>query len=167
MKIYLIGYMGCGKSTLGRRLARHTKMQFVDMDNFIEERYCKTVPQIFAEEGEAEFRKKEQKALRELSEFTNIVIATGGGAPCFFDNMELMNHSGKTVYLNINAKILADRLLKSKTERPLIKGKSRDELISFIDETLGKRNEFYKQAQFQLTEPDIDPEELMQLLNKV
>jgi shikimate kinase len=148
--------MGSGKSTLGRRLSKHLDLQFVDMDHYIEERNCKTVPQIFAEEGEAEFRKKERKALEELAEFTHIVIATGGGAPCFFDNIDLMNKSGKTVYLNINPKILADRLLTSKTERPLIKGKSRDELVTFIDETLRKRNEFYLQAQYQITEPDID-----------
>lgn len=158
MRIYLIGYMGSGKSTLGRRLSKHLDLQFVDMDHYIEERNCKTVPQIFAEEGEAEFRKKERKALEELAEFTHIVIATGGGAPCFFDNIDLMNKSGKTVYLNINPKILADRLLTSKTERPLIKGKSRDELVTFIDETLRKRNEFYLQAQYQITEPDIDLE---------
>ena len=156
MRIYLIGYMGSGKSTLGRRLSKHLDLQFVDMDHYIEERNCKTVPQIFAEEGESEFRKKERKALEELAEFTHIVIATGGGAPCFFDNIDLMNKSGKTVYLNINPKILADRLLTSKTERPLIKGKSREELVTFIDETLRKRNEFYLQAQYQITEPDID-----------
>ncbi len=157
--------MGCGKSTLGRRLSKHTGIQFIDMDNYIEERNCKTVPQIFAEEGEAEFRKKEQKALQELSEFTNIIIATGGGAPCFFDNMDLMNKTGKTIYMNIDPAILADRLLKSKTERPLIKGKSRDELVRFIDETLKKRNEFYTQAQYQITQPDYDLDELMKLLS--
>jgi shikimate kinase len=156
MRIYLIGYMGCGKSTLGRRLAKHLDVQFVDMDHYIEERNCKTIPQIFAEEGEAEFRKKERKALEELSEFTDIVIATGGGAPCFFDNIDLMNRSGKTIYMNIDPVILADRLLKSKTERPLIKGKSREELVAFIDDTLRKRNEFYLQARYQITEPDID-----------
>lgn len=158
--------MGSGKSHLGWKLANHLGVQFVDMDNYIEERNCKTIPQIFAEEGEAEFRKKERKALEELAEFTDIVIATGGGAPCFFDNIDLMNKTGKTIYLNIDPQILADRLLKSKTERPLIKGKSREELISFIDETLNKRNEFYKQAQYQISEPDIDLEELMKMLEK-
>ncbi len=166
MRIYLIGYMGCGKSTLGRRLSEYTGMQFVDMDHYIEERNCKTVPQIFAEEGEAGFRLKEQKALHELSEFTDIIIATGGGAPCFFDNIDLMNRSGKTIYMNIAPEILADRLLKSKTERPLIKGKSREELVAFIDETLSKRNEFYKQAHFQITKPDADLEELLELIKK-
>ncbi len=164
MRIYLIGYMGCGKSTLGRRLSKYLGVQFVDMDHYIEKRNYKTIPQIFEEEGEAEFRKKEQKALHELSEFSDIVIATGGGAPCFFDNIEVMNNSGTTIYLNIAPEILADRLLKSKTERPLIKGKSRKELVAFIDENLAKRNEFYKQAKFQITKPDIDLDELKNMI---
>ncbi len=166
MKIYLIGYMGCGKSTLGRRLSKHLGLQFIDMDHYIEERNCKTIPQIFEEEGEAEFRKKERKALEELAQFTDIVIATGGGAPCFFDNIDLMNKSGKTIYMNIHPAILADRLLSSKTERPLIKGKSRDELVNFIDETLKKRNVFYTQAKFQITQPDIDLEYLEKIISE-
>lgn len=148
--------MGCGKSTLGRRLSEFMDLQFIDMDHYIEMRNHKTIPQIFAEEGESEFRKKERKALDELSEFTDTVIATGGGAPCFFDNIDVMNKTGKTIYLNINPAILAERLLKSKTERPLIKGKSKEELIAFIDDTLKKRNQFYKQAKYEITQPDID-----------
>lgn len=165
MRVYLIGYMGSGKSHLGWKLANHLGVQFVDMDTYIEERNCKSIPQIFAEEGEAEFRQKERKALEELSEFTDIVIATGGGAPCFFDNIEVMNETGKTIYLNIDPKILADRLLNSKTERPLIKGKSRDELVAFIDETLKKRNEFYSQAKYQITEPDVDLNSLQEMIS--
>ena len=157
--------MGSGKSHLGRKLSKYLGMQFVDMDNYIEKRNYKTIPQIFAEEGEAEFRKKECKALEELSEFTDIVIATGGGAPCFFDNIDLMNNSGKTIYLNIDPKILAFRLMRSKTERPLIKGKSKDELIKFIDESLKKRNVFYKQAKYQITRPDINMDELEKLIS--
>jgi shikimate kinase len=164
MRIYLIGYMGCGKSTLGRKLSKHLDLQFVDMDHYIEERNYKTIPQIFEEEGEAEFRKKEKKALEELAEFSDIVIATGGGAPCFFDNIDLMNNTGKTIYLNISPDILADRLLKSKTERPLIKGKSREELVAFIDDTLKKRNEFYKKAKYQITIPDIDLDEVEKMI---
>jgi len=164
MRIYLIGYMGSGKSTLGKRLASRAGLQFIDMDHYLEERFYKTIPMIFAEEGEAEFRKKERKILEELSEFTDVIIATGGGAPCFFDNIDLMNKTGKTIYLNIDPKILADRLLKSKTERPLIKGKSKEELVSFIDETLRKRNEFYKQAKYQVSLPDIDLDELMKMI---
>ena len=164
MRIYLIGYMGSGKSTLGRRLSKYLQVQFVDMDTYIEERNYKTIPQIFEEEGEAEFRLKERKALEELSEFTDIVIATGGGAPCFFDNIELMNKSGKTIYLNIDPDILDDRLINSKTERPLIKGKSKKELVDFIDTTLRKRNEFYMKAKYQITQPDIELDVLKKMI---
>jgi len=165
MRIYLIGYMGCGKSTLGKRLAKHLNLQFVDMDHYIEMRNHKTVPQIFAEEGEPEFRKKERKALEELADFSDIVIATGGGAPCFFDNIDLMNSTGTTIYMNIDPAILADRLMHSKTERPLIKGKSKKELTDFIDEMLKKRNPFYSQAKFQITEPDIDLNVIQNLIS--
>jgi len=156
--------MGCGKSTVGKRLAKHAGLQFIDMDHYIEKRNCKTVPQLFEEFGEEGFRKRERKALEELSEFTDVVIATGGGAPCFFDNIDLMNRTGKTIYLNIDPKILASRLLKSKTERPLIKGKSKEDLIDFIDETLKKRNAFYKQAHYEITQPDVDLDEVVEML---
>lgn len=165
MRIYLIGYMGSGKSTLGRRLSSKMGVQFVDMDHYIEERNYKTIPQIFSEEGEASFREKERKALRELSEFTDIIIATGGGAPCFFDNMDLMNQTGKTIFLNIDPKILAERLIMSKTERPLIKGKSKEELVAYIDETLKKRIFFYNQAQFQVTETDMELDEFLAMIS--
>ncbi|WP_347839759.1 shikimate kinase [uncultured Draconibacterium sp.] len=165
MRVYLIGYMGCGKSRLGRRFSEHLGVQFVDMDDYIEERNCKTVPQLFADYGEDGFRERERKALEELSEFTDVVIATGGGAPCFFDNIDLMNKTGKTVFLNIDPAILADRLLSSKTERPLIKGKSREELVAFIDETLKKRKQFYSQAQFIISEPDFDLDKLQEMIS--
>lgn len=164
MRVYLIGYMGCGKSRLGRLLSEHMGVQFVDMDDYIEERNCKTVPQIFADHGEDGFRKRERKALEELAEFTDIIIATGGGAPCFFDNIDLMNKTGKTVFLNIDPAILADRLMNSKTERPLIKGKSREELVAFIDETLKKRKQFYSQAQFEITEPDLSLDRIQEMI---
>lgn len=157
--------MGCGKSTLGRKLADHSGMQFIDMDNYIEMRNCKTVPQIFEEEGEDAFRNIERKALEELSEFNNVIIATGGGAPCFFDNINLMNQTGKTIYLNIDPDILAERLIKSKSDRPLIRGKSKKELIEFINTSLEKRNKFYKQAQFQITQPDTGLNDIMEMIS--
>lgn len=156
--------MGCGKTTLGHRLAKHAGLQFIDMDHYLEKRNCKTVPQLFEEFGEEGFRVRERKALEELSEFSDVVIATGGGAPCFFDNIELMNRTGKTIYLNIDPKILASRLLKSKIERPLIKGKSKDELVRFINETLKKRNVFYTQAKYQINESDVDLDEVMKTI---
>ncbi|MDX9909219.1 MAG: shikimate kinase [Bacteroidales bacterium] len=166
MKIYLIGYMGSGKSTLGRRLAGHAGLQFIDMDHYIEQRNCKTIPQIFAQEGEEEFRKKERKALEEISAFSDVIIATGGGAPCFFDNIDFMNRTGITIFLNIDPDILASRLMRSKTERPLIKGKSKQELVQFIDETLKIRHKFYSRAHYQITQPDIDLQAVMKMIEQ-
>ncbi len=159
MKIYLIGYMGCGKSTIGRKIADLMGISFVDLDKFIEERYFKSVPAIFAEEGEERFREKERAALLEVSEFENIVIGTGGGAPCFFDNMEVMNSQGVTVYIAPDTEVLATRLIKSKTERPLIVGKSYEDLILFINEALKKRAPYYEKAKIIIRgENNLDPQ---------
>lgn len=138
--------MGSGKSTVGKKLAKSLGLSFIDMDDYIEERNFKSIPTIFAEEGEDAFRKKEQKALHELSDFDDVVIATGGGAACFFDNMDVIKKTGKSLYLRGTPRILAERLRSSKVERPLIKGKSFEELVAFIDETLTKREKWYKQA---------------------
>ena len=165
MRIYLIGFMGCGKSTLGKKLAKRSGLQFIDMDHYIEERNCKTVPRIFAEDGEAEFRRRERKALEELSQFSNVVIATGGGAPCFFDNIELMNRTGKTIYMDIDPEILADRLIRSKIDRPLIKGKSLEELTEYIKSTLKYRNIFYKKAKFRITSPGTNLDEIIKMIS--
>jgi len=159
MRIYLVGYMGCGKSTIGRKLADLLGISFVDLDKYIEERYFKSVPVIFAEEGEKGFREKERSSLLEVAQFENIVIGTGGGAPCFFDNMEVMNNNGITVYIAPDTDVLATRLLKSKTERPLIVGKSREELISFINDALLKRAPFYEKSKIIIRgENDLDPQ---------
>ena len=147
MRIYLVGYMGCGKTTIGRKIADLLGIGFVDLDKYIEERYFKSVPAIFAEEGEQAFREKERISLLEVAEFENIVVGTGGGAPCFYDNMEVMNSNGVTVYIAPDPEVLAKRLIKSKTERPLIAGKSESELIGFIKDALQKRAPFYEKSQ--------------------
>ena len=159
MKIYLVGYMGCGKSTIGRKLADLMGISFVDLDKYIEERYFKTVSAIFAEEGEERFREKERASLMEVSQFEDVVIGTGGGAPCFFDNMDVMNKSGITVYIAPDTEVLANRLIKSKTERPLIVGKSREELIAFINSALQKRAPFYEKSKIIIRgENNLDPQ---------
>lgn len=160
--------MGSGKSTVGRELANKLKLQFIDLDNYIEERNFKTIPEIFASAGEEGFRKAEQQALREVSEFENVVVATGGGAPCFFDNMELIKRTGISIYLNGTPRILAERLMNSKTERPLIKGKSENELIEFIHETLDKRNLWYNQAHVIFNfDWDVSIDEVLEKLTQV
>jgi shikimate kinase len=168
MRIYIVGFMGCGKSTIGRNLAKHLDLNFIDLDNYIEERYFKTIPLIFSEEGEKGFREKERRSLEEVSQFENVVIGTGGGTPCFFDNMEMMNRSGFTIYLTPDTETLAGRILKSKTERPLISGKSREELIDYINETLKIRSPFYEQAKIIIRgENNLKPEFILGEIEKL
>jgi len=158
--------MGSGKSTIGKRLAHLTGLSFIDLDKYIEERNCRSVPQIFAMEGEDAFREKEHKALLEVSEFDNVVVATGGGSPCFFGNMELMNKTGITLFLDVEVPVLARRLAFSKTERPLIKGKTRQDLTDFINSNLEKRRPFYEKSQYRITGTEINPEEILRLIEK-
>lgn len=145
-RIYLIGYMGVGKTTAGKKLARLLGADFIDLDKFIENKYRKSVPELFTEQGEEEFRLMEQRALKEVAQIENVVISTGGGTPCFFDNMRLMNATGITVYIQADAEELAARLCASKTVRPIVAGKSREELLPFIARHLSDREEFYCQA---------------------
>jgi len=166
MRIFLIGFMGCGKSTMGRSLASMLNLTFIDLDTYIEGKYFKTVPQIFAEEGEAEFRKKEHKVLEEVSLFDDVIVATGGGAPCFFDNLELMNRAGYCVFLDVEINTLVNRLIHSKTERPLIKGKTPEELKSFIAELMLKRRPFYEKASYILKGSEIFPDDVAELVRK-
>jgi len=156
--------MGCGKSTLARKLSALLNLSMIDLDTYLEERYFKTIPQIFAEEGEAEFRLKERKILEEVSAFDDVIVATGGGAPCFFDIMELMNQSGFCVFLDVDTDALVHRLIHAKTERPLIKGKSPEELHGFIEMMMEKRRPFYEKAKYILKGSEISPNQVIELL---
>lgn len=164
MRIFLIGFMGCGKTTIGRTLASALKLTFIDLDTFLEERYFRTIPQIFAEEGEDGFRLKERKVLEEVSAFDDVIVATGGGAPCFFDNMELMNNSGFCVFLDVDIDSLVSRLIHARTERPLIKGKSPKELRVYIEGLMEKRRPFYEKARYILKGAEIFPDQLIRLV---
>ena len=147
MRIYLIGYMGAGKTTLGHYLADAMQMSFVDLDHFIENRYLKSIGQIFQEKGEEGFRRIEEKMLHEVASFENIVISTGGGTPVFYDNMAFMNRTGLTVYLKVSVEELVNRLNKAKSGRPLIRNKSKEELTTFVEESLKQREPVYLTSQ--------------------
>lgn len=168
-RVYLIGYMGCGKTTIGKRLAKSIGWGVIDMDSRIESRYRKTIPDIFASEGEESFRKKERFILEELSSLENVVVSTGGGAPCFFDNIDVMNSSGLCVYIRMTPEALAARLKNAKANRPLLKDKTEEELTNFIKEQLEKRRAFYEQARYVIDNDNGTPEEaaakIAELLN--
>ena len=147
-RIILIGYMGAGKTTIGRALAKELGLSFYDLDWYIENRRRKKVSQIFAEMGEEGFRQIEHNMLHEVAEFEDVVISCGGGTPCFFDNIDYMNQQAQVVYLHCTPEVLHGHLLMGRIERPLIKGKSSDELITFIKEQLFAREPYYKKAQY-------------------
>lgn len=145
-RILIIGYMGAGKTTLGKLLAKDIGLQFYDLDRYIEARMHKTVAQIFAGCGEEGFRTIERNMLHEVAEFEDVVISCGGGTPCFYDNMQYMNAQGDTVYLKTSPEVLSAHLKMGKTERPLLKGKTPEELRDFITCQLAAREQYYTQA---------------------
>ena len=149
-RIIIIGYMGAGKTTVGKALSKELGIPFYDLDWYIESRMHKTVAQLFAERGEEGFRKVERNMLHEVAEFEDVVISCGGGTPCFFDNMEYLNQQGETVYLKADPEVLYGHLLMGKTVRPLLVGKSKEELLAFIREQLEKREPFYTKAKHTL-----------------
>ena len=149
-RIILIGYMGAGKTTIGRALAKELGLDFYDLDWYIENRRRKKIPQIFEELGEEGFRKIEHNMLHEVAEFEDVIISCGGGTPCFFDNIDYMNQQGQVVYLHCTPEVLHGHLLMGRVERPLIKGKSPEELITFIKEQLATREQYYTKARYTL-----------------
>lgn len=136
IRIFLTGYMGAGKTTLGKAFARELNIPFIDLDWYIEERLHKSIRELFIERGEASFRELERTMLHEVAEFENVIISTGGGTPCFFDNMEYMNEHGQTVFLDVHPDVLFRRLRVATQQRPILQGKTDEELRIFIIEAL-------------------------------
>lgn len=162
MVIFLIGYMASGKTTLGIELAKSLSLPFIDLDEYIESKEGKTVSEIFAENGEFYFRKLEHDCLEEVSCTLNAVVSTGGGLPCFNDNMHLINNSGISIYLEANIEVLVDRLLIMGETRPLVKGKSREELFDFVSGHLNARKKWYEMANLRIDVNDFDANRLVE-----
>ena len=148
MRIVLLGYMGSGKSTVGRIVANHLNIKFLDLDTYIEEGEAMAVATIFETKGEIYFRKKEIEYLNKIfSNEDNFVLSLGGGTPCFGTNMALINEkTANSFYLNVGINELADRLLMEKSHRPMISHLQDEELIEFIGKHLFERSYFYNQA---------------------
>lgn len=144
--IFLIGFMGSGKSTIGKNLAKELNKKFIDLDDYIVKEEGKSISKIFEKVGEEGFRKIENSAIKSIIKTNNQIIATGGGAPCFYDNMEIMNKNGKTVFLKLPAEELAKRLANEKAHRPLIANLTNEELLQFIETKLNERDKYYEKA---------------------
>jgi len=164
-KIVLIGFMGSGKSTLGKKLANQLNYQFIDLDKVVEEKSGLTISEIFETKGEASFRELETEELKNiLSTNQKIVLAVGGGTPCFNNNIGLINESSLSIYIKYNAGILTSRLINAKTERPLISNKPKEELEQFVKELLEKREGFYLKSKKVIEGNNITVNQLMKLL---
>jgi len=144
--VYIVGFMGSGKSTAGRKLALSLGWQFIDLDKKIEESAGKHIPDIFEQDGESRFREIESEVLKETGSLTETVISTGGGTPCHGDNMDYMLSAGLTIYLKMTPEQLTRRLLDSSGERPLIKNIPDDQLQTFIENMLSAREKWYGKA---------------------
>src|SRR6266487_2176578 len=164
MRIFLLGMMGSGKSYWAQRIAEKTNMDWIDLDQQIEKDTSLTIKEIFAANGEDFFRDKERDALHKLSQYDNLIIATGGGAPCFHNNMQWMNQHGITIWIDEPVKVLAERLKKEKEQRPLIKDLSDEELHEFLSRKLAERSPFYLQAQYYLQGSDISEHSFEEIL---
>lgn len=154
--LFIIGYMACGKTTFGRALARATGRDFIDLDFYIEQRFRMSVSRIFAEKGEEDFRRMESAMLREAGEFENVVIACGGGTPCFNDNIEYMNSRGLTVWLEASVEKMVRRLVINNSRRPLMAGRSEAEIREGVVKGLAAREPYYSQAAMRLSGEDLE-----------
>lgn len=145
-KIFLVGFMGCGKSTFGRYLANQIGWDFVDLDDYIEEKEKKSIKEIFSFKGEDYFRNLETSVLMESKVWKKTVVSCGGGTPCYNDNARLINDLGLSVYLRLSPEVLKDRLVNERSKRPLISDMSNTELLEFITSKLEERSRFYECA---------------------
>lgn len=168
MRIYLVGYMYAGKTTIGKALSKKLGCDFLDLDNAFEEHYKTSIPLFFEKYGEEAFRILESKILQSTKERDNVVVSTGGGTPCYFDNMDFINQNGVSVYLHLSVGAIISRMERSKKVRPVLAHKSLDECKAFIAEQLGFREPFYSKAQVTVEALSLNPQEIAdKILEKV
>jgi len=164
--IFLIGFMGCGKTTMAKKMASRIGYHCVDMDVAFTKKSGISVADFIIAQGEEEFRIQEREILKAIVTQKYQVVATGGGTPCFFDNISLMNNFGTSVYLKMTTAALASRLAVSGVQRPLLNDVSGRDLEAYIDKMLSKREMFYMQAHHTVEAFGLKPEDLMLLLRK-
>ena len=165
MKIFLIGFMGSGKTHWGKQLSSKLELPFYDLDTVIVEKEHRTVADIFEESGEEYFRYQEKEMLESISaEKESFILSCGGGTPCFFNNIEFMKKNGKVIWLNTSVDILKQRLLKERQTRPLIREVNDEELRRYIVKKLSERRMYYQQADVTVSEESTNLDELIQLL---
>jgi shikimate kinase len=148
VRYFIIGFKNSGKTTFGRKLARMLNLDFIDLDEYIEEKEGRSIPEIYTSIGDETFRTMEWKSLKELVKKDNIVVSTGGGVPCHCNNMNLMEKYGEVIYLNVNDETLVNRLKRAVHDRPIVKGKTEEELRSYIADLRSRCEHHYKRAKY-------------------
>lgn len=166
MRIFLIGYMCSGKTTVGRKLANRLGLEFVDMDDYFEEKYKLSIMDFFDKYDEKLFRDFERKNLLELVKAENLVVSTGGGTPCFFDNLQLMKENGVVIYLQMQPKSLLHRIENSKKPRPLLEKAAHGNLQKFVSDQLTEREVSYLLADHVIKGENVDVNDICKILNK-
>ncbi|UWX66907.1 shikimate kinase [Empedobacter stercoris] len=164
MIISLIGYMGSGKSTTGKDLAKALGFEFIDLDDFIEQKYQTKISDIFKKEGELGFRKKEREALKEILTTTNIVLSLGGGTPVYYNNMEEIVKNSISIFMRVQLPQLVKRLENRKETRPLIAHLSNEEMTEFIAKHLFERNQYYEKAKYTIS---ITTQSTLEILDEI
>jgi shikimate kinase len=167
MRIFLIGFMASGKSTIGKKLATKLDKPFVDLDNYIEEKFNNTIRFLMYEKGEDEFRIIEKEALVEVvDKYKDAVISTGGGTPCFYDNLKIMNRNGTTIYIEVDVPTLVNRLMIAKKDRPLVWGKSKEDLTVYAVELMNRRKADYEKAAYKVNGKNLNIKKLVELVKE-
>jgi shikimate kinase len=166
-RIYIVGYMGAGKTTTARRLAQRMGWEVVDTDALFEEKYKISVNDFFNKYDEPLYRKLESEVLKATESLEHVVISTGGGTACYFDNMEWMNQHGLTVFMRISPQAAVDRVIHSRHKRPLAEGKSEEELTEFVNQHYASRMPFYEQAQITVKSEDFDLEDAIKKISEL
>ena len=162
MRYFIIGYKNCGKTTIGRKFAHRLNMRFVDLDEVIEEREGKSIPELYSELGDEKFRTKEWEALKSIVKQDNIVVSLGGGAPCHCDNMNLIERYGEVVYIRLDNELLVSRLKSATKDRPIVLNKSDDELRTYIEDIRERCEHHYLRAKYYVDGKDLTVDKMLE-----
>ena len=166
MRYFIIGFKNSGKTTFGKQLALWLKMDFLDLDEYLEKKEGRSIPEIYSALGETAFRRLEWKALKEVVHNDHIVISTGGGAPCNCDNMNLMEKHGDVIYLQVSDETLIARLKHAAKDRPVVLGKNEEEIRNYIADIRNRCEHHFRRAKYSINGENVDRAEVLRLLQK-